>query len=434
MVVKDPFSFWLAYTYQKAKDAAQALRDSDLAGFNQNVVALDPAGASGESHAFVRPWFMMMDGDHNWRRDSRTAFSDNYRVFKQNPALSSAAAFQFADLTPGTYAVQASWLSNVLLAPATNVLYRLYDENDNVISFIDKNGNLVDSVRMDQKQFPTEDSAGGFDFTTIGSVTVTGTVLKLVISTEGADGDVIAGPVRIVSADNGSSQVAAIERNSDSTVKTSGTPYSEGSGWTEVSYAAGSGNFVLWKASSFVPHSARSSRTGSTRTTRSLISGMPHRLIRTVRSSRNTLPDRMQRLRPRSLLNRIPASISSSPENRSLRIPIRSSIPIFGVSDSTQDFLTLNVAGTIEFCGTISGLSGLHLIGSGTIILDEGVRITIDGDLTIDLLDTGTFESIHGITGLTVTDVSNCVEIRSGATVQANSISITHAPEPPARR
>ncbi|MDP8942565.1 MAG: zinc dependent phospholipase C family protein, partial [Actinomycetota bacterium] len=279
---------------------------------------LDATGASGADHAFVvriigestklafpngvamptlhgdyvldqRPWLRLIDGDHNWRADSRTTLSELFRVHL--PGAGTDTATWLADgLAPGTYRAYATWLYNVTQRiddPAcddgdlASVVACLEGDMDDRIetaladpTFVDNRplrpahdapytiysgGSKLATVLVDQSVFAGYDEPNAYEhgdllFTLLDTVQLETTV-RVELGTS-PNGHVVAGPLLLVS-ENG--QVVRLERKVDPTTlavtPVACTPgaagqrgYCDTGHWHDMHYEGGSGNFPMWKS------------------------------------------------------------------------------------------------------------------------------------------------------------------------------------------
>src|SRR5262249_54082559 len=59
-----------------------------------------------------RPWLVLIDGDHQWRQDSQTVTTEQYRTTAPGTGANKVT-WTFTGLPDGDYNLQASWLANV---------------------------------------------------------------------------------------------------------------------------------------------------------------------------------------------------------------------------------------------------------------------------------------------------------------------------------
>ncbi|MBL8533161.1 MAG: hypothetical protein JNL33_04830, partial [Betaproteobacteria bacterium] len=197
------------------------------------------------------PWLTSIDQDHGWRSDSLTTTSLLYRVNEQNTG--AAKAVWQAAVTPGSYAIQASWLANVTqgFTPATNAVYKIFNGATQV-GTVSKN-QLTQSNDLDD---------GGLGFENLGTFNITSGTLRVELeNAAAANGNVIAGPIRYAPAGGGAATIVKFVRDPE-TLAVTPSGYSEsGSGWVDVNYPTGTGsspinpkfetgtnNFPLWES------------------------------------------------------------------------------------------------------------------------------------------------------------------------------------------
>ena len=194
------------------------------------VTALDAQQQPYTKLADARPWLVSIDTDHEWRVDSRTALTEQFRV---HPAGGTdTATWTFANLTPGEYTVEASWLANITFTPSSNAIYE-----------ITHSGGTKVTVPKDQTTFPVDDQADGLAFSKLATVTITGSTLQVALKSS-ADGSVIAGPVRLVRAGHPEERhviVPGADNGMTGTYASTGT-------WGPLKYNTGTGNFPLWES------------------------------------------------------------------------------------------------------------------------------------------------------------------------------------------
>ncbi len=143
----------------------------------------------------AQPWLLQIDGDHNWRQDSLIVSDLAYRVAPQATGTATASASWTIPVVAGqAYQLQASWMSNVTeringqpINPATNAHYQVFDG---------VNPTPIADFFVNQHDLSNEVSDGTFAYNVLGSVTSASGTLRVVLDNV-ADGDVLAGPVRV---------------------------------------------------------------------------------------------------------------------------------------------------------------------------------------------------------------------------------------------
>jgi autotransporter-associated beta strand protein len=191
-----------------------------------------------------RPALVSIDADHAWRADSQTRTTENYRVHPAGDGA-DAAVWTFAGLAAGTYELQASWLANVNLTPTRHATYRVFDGE---LDESDPNA-LLAPFTVDQHFFSDDVEADGLLYRSLGDIDFSGGTLRIKLASE-SDGEVLAGPLRLVSKD------AAIEplksgptRDGSGVVVQGAGGYEEtGAGWVDLKYSTGTGNNPLWES------------------------------------------------------------------------------------------------------------------------------------------------------------------------------------------
>ncbi|MBI1398269.1 MAG: LEPR-XLL domain-containing protein, partial [Betaproteobacteria bacterium] len=198
-----------------------------------------------------QPWLSSIDGDHMWRTDSLTTTSGLYRVNTADDGASKA--IWTVQVTPGrTYRVEASWLSNVTqlvdnldssvqpdrpILPATNATYSIFDGNTK-----------IGTVVRNQRLFPTDDQDGPVAYSTLGDFLIQSGTIRIELDNAGADGNVIAGPVRIVPLVGGATDTVTIERDATTGAILAGRYSETGAAWVDLKYHTGGGNHPLWES------------------------------------------------------------------------------------------------------------------------------------------------------------------------------------------
>ncbi|MCW5624529.1 MAG: LEPR-XLL domain-containing protein, partial [Burkholderiales bacterium] len=203
-----------------------------------------PGVADGE------PWLVSVDGDHGWRIDSMTTVSGLYRV---NTTAGGAAEW-VASVVPGrSYGVDVSWAANVTqlvdnrgdpsqpdqsILPASQARYRIYD-----------GATLVATVMRDQLLAPDYDQSGAVAYSRLGNIPIASGTLRIVLDNAGSDGNIIAGPARLIPLSGGAPQPIQLIRDPVSGAIVPGGGFSTtGSGWVDLVYDTGTGNYPLWES------------------------------------------------------------------------------------------------------------------------------------------------------------------------------------------
>ncbi|MEZ5940726.1 MAG: choice-of-anchor D domain-containing protein [Planctomycetaceae bacterium] len=144
---------------------------------------VNPIGASS---------FILDDGDSGFSLTDNWNSVTNYGYGADAKAIGTSnngtATWTFTGLAPGEYLVSTTWLNGSDRADAVN--YVIQDGSG---------GSVLSTVPINQKNAPTGDTYGGRKFQGLGSVTITGNTLVVVINNAGTNGAVIADAVRIES-------------------------------------------------------------------------------------------------------------------------------------------------------------------------------------------------------------------------------------------
>ncbi|MEZ5943913.1 MAG: FG-GAP-like repeat-containing protein [Planctomycetaceae bacterium] len=134
--------------------------------------------------------FIIDDGDPgfsltgNWNDVTRYGYGADAKAI--SVTNSGTATWTFSGLAPGEYVVSTTWLNGSDRADAVN--YVIHDG---------PGGSVLSTVPVNQKNAPTGDTYGGRKFQGLGSVTITGDKLVVVVNNTGTNGAVIADAVRI---------------------------------------------------------------------------------------------------------------------------------------------------------------------------------------------------------------------------------------------
>jgi predicted Zn-dependent protease len=118
-----------------------------------------------------------------WTGAGSGGANGEYR-FAASGTGSATATWSYTNLTPGTYDVQVSWSANA--NRADDAPYSIYDGTT-----------LIKTVLVNQQVAPVGTAYGGVTYLDLGTVTISGGTLKIVLSND-ADGYVIADATRIV--------------------------------------------------------------------------------------------------------------------------------------------------------------------------------------------------------------------------------------------
>lgn len=199
------------------------------------------------------PWLISIDNDHSWRQDSLTTTKTLFKVNTSNNGQEFAV--WEADLTPSTYTIQTTWLLNVTqlidnldnsdnlvlpdqnIIPATDAKYKIYDGS-----------NLIATISKNQSVFEADSEDEGLSFANLGTFNISSGNLRIELENF-ADGNVVAGPVRVVSQLDSSVQIIQLTRDPETLVEDPNDGYSEiGTNWIDIKYDTGTGNFPLWES------------------------------------------------------------------------------------------------------------------------------------------------------------------------------------------
>ncbi len=248
----------------------RTISNQEILGFPDGVLVptFDEAFAPDQL-----PWLRLIDGNGVWRIDGRKTVDLLYRVHQPHDPSSGlpvASTTWTAVVAIGEYRIFVSWLFNVTqridgeeLKPATNARYEVF-VNGVVVPYAN---DTIDQRKLatcyvDPVDFVTFDPLGGDpldcrsgDPDEVGQIFVVtdaggGFGTLAVRLTNLADGDVIAGPVRIVPVDPANGLPFRIQRIVDPytlAVLPSGQT-EQGVKWLDVVYASGNGNFPLWES------------------------------------------------------------------------------------------------------------------------------------------------------------------------------------------
>ena len=146
-------------------------------------------------------WLTTIDGDHTWRQDSATAFTSLFRFHR--PSDGNTVTWTFGGLAAGDYKVYADWSTTLYIDPAKNAPYSIFDGTT-----------LEATVLVDQSKAPADaeftDLLNGRSrldvWKELGTFQISSGTLKVSLG-DNADGDVVAGRIRIVNTATGASQI-----------------------------------------------------------------------------------------------------------------------------------------------------------------------------------------------------------------------------------
>jgi outer membrane protein OmpA-like peptidoglycan-associated protein len=233
-----------------------ATYDFDLLNLNGahggNVLTATLPGVPGPASS---PWLVSIDGDHVWRADSATTSTALYRVSTQN--TSESLAEWETNVTAGSYDIYASWQANVSqksdnltnsdlpdqpLKPASNATYTVFND---AVPFA--------SVQKDQGDFADDRDDNGQPFEFLGTFDISSGILRITLSNM-ADGHVIAGPILIEPTGGGAVRRIQNNRDPETLQPTLPDEYTDSdAAWTDLVYAAGTGNNPLWESGPLRP-------------------------------------------------------------------------------------------------------------------------------------------------------------------------------------
>ncbi|HUH15478.1 MAG TPA: hypothetical protein VML35_06310, partial [Gaiellaceae bacterium] len=281
---------------------------ADVSGLGSSGILLDIFRVARDSDQ--RPWLRLIDGDGVWRADNMTTTYALFVVHA--PGTGGDYVEWEAELGAGTYDVQASWLWNVTrridnpltldvnpavselasieeriafqntfgfkldfkidgahLDPTANATYLVFDH---LLNPLPVSGPFV----ADQRLFNVQhyDELLRLHFDSLGTLTLGATTIVKVRLFERADGYVVAGPLRFVKSDDDSitriyrivdPQTLAEDPLDGFTVVDEGpnpetgcyacgtpdeitAPNGVDTGWHNLAYDTGTGNFPLWES------------------------------------------------------------------------------------------------------------------------------------------------------------------------------------------
>ncbi|HEY5617025.1 MAG TPA: hypothetical protein VIK60_03730, partial [Vicinamibacterales bacterium] len=208
-----------------------------------------------------RPWLVSIDSDHVWRADSMTTTTALFRVSTVNTGTPSPAVWE-TTITPGEYRIYATWQANVTqtvdnlgnsthpdqhLLPATNAQYTV---KDGATAFATQPDAVNQRRFAGDPEFPggVEDEDGGLAFRLLGTFVFLGDTLRVELSNI-ANGNVIAGPIRIEPTGGGTPRRIQNNRDPETLDPTLPDEYTDGdSAWTDFVYDTGTGNNPLWES------------------------------------------------------------------------------------------------------------------------------------------------------------------------------------------
>jgi hypothetical protein len=219
-------------------------------------------GPNGYFLTDSQPWLRTIDGG-SWRDDAATTTTILYRVNSPSDGAPTARAAWTACVPAGRdYTVQVSWLASItqkiddpaiddatldypwlddrLLEPATNVTYRIYDG-------LNSTEPIATVTDVNQRDFNRDYFDGDVTFDDLATVCLMTGILRVEMD-NAANGDVIAGPVRIVPADGGTPLRVQYTRDPETLAILPGGYSESGPNWVDLNYPAGSGNFPLWES------------------------------------------------------------------------------------------------------------------------------------------------------------------------------------------
>ncbi|MHC4507326.1 MAG: FG-GAP-like repeat-containing protein, partial [Planctomycetota bacterium] len=225
----------------------------------------------------ARPWLRIIDGQ-SWRENSHTTVSTLFQVHVGEGDGSNKAVWEQA-VAPGAYELQATWLFNVTsriddpnipdpgdpagdreddrdLRPASEATYRIFDGSE-----------LIGTATVNQRAFPTEvqDDVDFLSFdrlidrsdpsSPVEVFQIDSGMLRVELADD-ANGDISAGPLRVVSVADGA--VVRVQReinpfNSNLLEVLPSGFSTQGTGWVDLVYDTGTGNFPIWESETLRP-------------------------------------------------------------------------------------------------------------------------------------------------------------------------------------
>lgn len=396
-----------------------------------------------------RPWLRLIDGDHNWRADSRTVASTQYRVSvpcEPAPGLpctgTPEAAWELTGLAAGQYRVDANWVANVSqrfdvnngpdgdiepfdLQPAQFAQYWLYDGASSTPI------NPVPVVK-DQRAFTTDVVASGIAYNTLGTFTVTSGTLRVVLRNGGsARQSLIAGPILVTSLATAASVVVARRLDSDTLapIAVPGQSYTDtgGTQWADLVYQGGNGNFPLWESELLRPifrqlfvdwqnGAEQFPDLGDDPSADPNGCAVPGCLPPDVRITDYATP-----FEPLDPVDLPPLEVLVVDGPTVLGYAADTA---FGTitGDGTGDELSITVAGEARFTAAVTGLTGLTVTAT-RIVVDPFVSIAVNGVLVLQAAAQQTLVWIGGVLAFSEEFDGATVSIGSGAQLQGTDVT-----------
>jgi hypothetical protein len=122
----------------------------------------------------------------SWTTSTQGAYGNSHTSSSTAGSGSSTATWAMA-VTPGSYEVDATWVAGGNLT--TNATYKVFDGSTS-----------VGSVSVDQADTPSGSTDNGVTWYSLGTFTITGTLLRVTLANSASDGQVSADAIRLLPA------------------------------------------------------------------------------------------------------------------------------------------------------------------------------------------------------------------------------------------